>query len=77
MKNVWPSFIAAVIMGGAGIFLRRLNEGMVYEIFSVLICCFIYGAVMLAIPSGRKQLREIPMVNRALDRFTRNKHSVK
>lgn len=64
LKNVWPSLVASIVMTAAGMYLRTLLPGMIWEIVTVFMCVVIYGAAMLLIPAGRKQLAEIPILRK-------------
>lgn len=63
-KNVWPSFAAAIIMALAGTFLRTAFDNILWEFVTILLCILVYAAVMLILPSGRKQLAEIPILKK-------------
>lgn len=65
IRNVWPSVTAAIIMAIAGTLLRTVFDNIVWELFTILLCVLIYAAVMLILPSGRKQLAEIPVLRKA------------
>lgn len=66
LKNVWPSLFSASVMAAAGIGLRMIFPGVVWEIFTVLLCVVIYAGVMFLLPAGRRQLAEIPILRRLL-----------
>lgn len=63
-RNVSPSCTAAIVMAIAGTFLRTVFDNIVWECFTVFLCVLIYTAVMLILPSGRKQLAEIPILKK-------------
>lgn len=62
LKNVWPSLAASVVMTIAGMYLRTVIAGVVWELFTILVCVVIYVGVLMLIPSGRRQLAEIPFL---------------
>lgn len=64
LKNVWPSICASVVMAVAGILLRQLFDNIVWEFTTIFICVLVYAGVMLLLPSGRKQLAEIPVLKK-------------
>ncbi len=64
IKNVWPSLLSATIMAVAGMLLKTVFPSMIWELFTVLICVFIYAAVMLLLPAGRRQLAEVPILQK-------------
>lgn len=66
LKNVWPSLVSAVIMAVAGMLLRQVFSGIVWEIATVLLCVLVYAASMLIIPAGRRQLAEIAILRKLL-----------
>lgn len=68
-KNVYPAFLAAIIMAVAGYFLQMLSSSMIWQIASVVVCVVIYFLCLLAIPAGRQQLMEVPVVRKVLSRF--------
>lgn len=66
IKNVWPSLVAGGIMAIIGAGLRTLLPGTVWEVTTVLICIVVYLCVMLLLPAGRRQLAEIPFLQKML-----------
>ena len=66
LKNVWPSLLSAVVMAGAGILLRMVWDHMIWEFATVVICVGVYAVTLLVLPAGRRQLAEIPIVNKYL-----------
>lgn len=66
LKNVLPSLVASMVMAIFGFAISNLLDHLVWEIFTVFLCVMIYIACMFALPSGRKQLSEIPVLNRIL-----------
>lgn len=68
-KNVYPSFVAAIVMAVAGYFLQMLSSSMIWHIASVAVCAVVYFLCLLVIPAGRQQLMEVPVVRKVLSRF--------
>jgi len=66
IRNVWPSLLSALVMAAVGTVIRTLLPGIIWELFTVLLCVLVYGGCMYLLPAGRKQLSEIPVVNRLL-----------
>jgi len=66
LKNVWPSLIASVVMAVFGTFASALFAGILWQFFTVFLCVLVYGACMYIIPAGRRQLAELPVVNKIL-----------
>lgn len=59
IKNVLPQLAASLVMAVAGTFLESRSDAMIWQIGTVILCCLIYGFVMLLIPAGRKQIEEL------------------
>ncbi|WP_419893007.1 lipopolysaccharide biosynthesis protein [Oceanobacillus kimchii] len=55
-NNVTPSIIASVMMGGLGYSLQQINNGMVWDFLSILICIIFYFTIIFINPSHRKEL---------------------
>lgn len=66
LNNVWPSLISAVIMAFAGMGLQLVSDHIVWQILSVFLCVIVYALCMLLIPAGRRQLAEIPVLDKLL-----------
>lgn len=66
LKNVYPSLVSALIMSFIGYLIRTIYLEMIWELFTVVICMVVYTGIMYLIPEGRKQLAEIPILNRIL-----------
>ena len=66
IKNVYPSLLSAVVMALTGAYLRILWPGLVWELFTVFICVIVYAGCMYLLPDGRKQLAEVPVLNKIL-----------
>lgn len=66
IKNVWPSLLSSVIMAAVGASLLTISEHIVWQVISVFVCVIVYAAVMILLPTGRKQLKEIPILDRII-----------
>lgn len=64
VKNVWPPMVSAGIMLLVGMAIRTVYPNVLWELVTVLVCVLVYAAVMLAIPAGRRQLAEIPVLRK-------------
>ena len=64
LKNVWPAAISAVVMALSGTALRSLYDNLIWEMASVVICVMIYAGTMLLIPAGRRQMAQIPILQK-------------
>lgn len=60
LKNVFPIVLSAVLMGAFGILLQSLNEGVLWDLSSILLCAIFYFAVLFLIPDIRREI--LPMV---------------
>jgi len=68
LMNVWPSLFSSVVMAAVAVGLRRISDHILYQMFSILICCGVYAVLMCLLPGGRRLLFEIPGVNTILKR---------
>ena len=62
--NILPPFMAACVMAAAGTMIRTVYDNIIWEIFTIFLCVLVYAAVLLILPSGRKQLAEIPILQK-------------
>lgn len=73
-EQVWPSMVSAILMACTGLWLRSFMGTLIWEIVSIVLCIFIYCSMMIIIPTGRKQLAEIPILQKVFHlRFMENK----
>lgn len=56
IKNVSPSFFAAILMGILGYLLQQVSDSIMWSIISILICIIFYFGIIAAIPHLRKEL---------------------
>ncbi|WP_394238287.1 lipopolysaccharide biosynthesis protein [Niallia oryzisoli] len=56
IKNVFPSAITAVVMGLLGYLLQQINNGMLWDILSIIICALFYFGILFLFPSMRKDI---------------------
>lgn len=73
VRNVWPSLLSAAVMACAGWLFCGLSDNVIWQFASIGLCAVLYALCMLAIPAGRKQLEEIPLVRRMLAKLTGRK----
>ena len=64
IKNVWPAVVSALVMALAGAVLRTAFDNMIWEIATVVICVLIYGGLLLVLPAGRRQMAQIPILQK-------------
>ncbi|MFE4425937.1 lipopolysaccharide biosynthesis protein [Peribacillus butanolivorans] len=58
-RNVFPTAISAVTMGFVGYFLQKLNEGILWEFCSIIICVLFYFVLLTLFPNMRKEMMGI------------------
>lgn len=75
LKNVYPSFVAAMVMAAAAFFLQRVSGAMIWQIASVVICVVVYFLVLLILPAGRRQLMEVPVVSGILHKLVEKRNA--
>ncbi|MCT4478533.1 lipopolysaccharide biosynthesis protein [Peribacillus frigoritolerans] len=55
-RNIFPTAISAVIMGVTGYTLQKLNEGILWELCSIIICVLFYFVLLTLFPNMRKEM---------------------
>lgn len=73
VRNVWPAMLSAGIMSVAGMLFVQISDSIIWQIISVILCAVIYFMTMLLIPSGRRQLLEIPIIDRIVEKLAGKK----
>lgn len=73
VKNVWPSLLSSAVMAFFGYLIRMALPGICWEIFTVFLCVIVYVGCLFLLPSGRKQLSEIPVIHNFMTKKTRKK----
>lgn len=66
LKNVYPSFLSAMIMAAVGMVISTRMPSLWGQVLGVAVCVAVYGACMLLLPAGRRQLLEVPVLNKLL-----------
>lgn len=56
IKNVLPSTLSAVAMGGVAYLCQKLNNGTIWSLMSVVICIISYFSITILFPSLRKDI---------------------
>lgn len=56
IKNVSSTAISAVAMGIFGYFLQQMNNGIVWDIISIILCILFYFSLLLLFPNMRNEL---------------------
>jgi len=70
--NVLPMTVSAVIMGGIGVLLQRVTEGLLWDLFSIAICCIAYFVILfLLFPKTRREIMESSYGKKIFGKFQR------
>lgn len=77
LKNVWPSFLSSAVMASVALALRSIADHILFQLFSVIICCGVYIVLMYLLPKGRSLLFEIPGVSIVLNKAKRSRIKIK
>jgi O-antigen/teichoic acid export membrane protein len=59
LKNVLPTGISAIIMGIFGYFIKLINESMIWNLISIILCILFYFGVLSLFPNMRKEIKVI------------------
>lgn len=59
--NVLPTGISAVVMGLMGYFLQKFNEGIIWDLISILLCIILYFGMLCIFPNTRKEFISLIM----------------
>ncbi|KWW14054.1 polysaccharide biosynthesis protein [Peribacillus simplex] len=55
-RNIFPTAVSAIIMGVTGYTLQKLNEGILWELCSIMICILFYFGLLSLFPYIRKEM---------------------
>lgn len=55
-KNVFPTAISAVTMGVFGYLLQQINEGLIWNLFSIVLCAVLYFGILFIFHNMRKEV---------------------
>lgn len=66
LKNVAPTIIASLLMGGVALVLQQIGNSVIWEFISIFICILVYFGIIISIPSMRRDLMEIKFVKKIL-----------
>ncbi|EYE87685.1 polysaccharide biosynthesis protein [Fervidicella metallireducens AeB] len=58
-KNVMPTAISAIAMGGLGYLLQQISKGILWSFVSIIICSLFYFGVLYLFPSMRRKMNGI------------------
>lgn len=71
IRNTFPMFFSAIIMGVCGVGLRKISETIVWQFVAVFMCIVVYFLVLLAFfPKLRKELLEVTYIKKLKRKFT-------
>src|SRR5690606_18085203 len=59
IKNVMPIMISTSLMGIIGYALLQLYEGILWNLFAILVCVLFYFGIVMAFPNLRKEIFSI------------------
>jgi PST family polysaccharide transporter len=68
VKNVFPTMLAAGLMGALALLLRRVSDALPWQIGSIILCAAFYFAVLMMNKNMRKEILEMPQVKKVLRR---------
>lgn len=58
-KNILPTLLASILMGILAMILRELNNGILYDIISIIICSISYFLILSLFPNIRIEFKKI------------------
>ncbi|ABX41587.1 oligosaccharide flippase family protein [Lachnoclostridium phytofermentans] len=69
LRNVAPTIIASLLMGGIAIVLQKVSNAVIWEFISIFICMLVYFGIILSNPSMRGDLIGIKLVRKILSKI--------
>lgn len=70
LKNLYPQFISAMLMGTAGYFLSGISNNIIWQFVSIFICVVLYFGILMLFPSKRTKILEMKFIKRFTHVFT-------
>lgn len=64
--NIISPLAASVIMAGFAYLMQQVQSGMIWSIFSVILCAALYLIILLILPATRRELLSMPFVKKNL-----------
>lgn len=64
LRNVWAPFVAALSMAMLAQLLLCISRNYVWQFVSIVLCAIFYFSILYVIPSGRRLIQEIPILNK-------------
>ena len=58
-RNVYPTAISSVVMGIFGYVLQQINNGIMWNIFSIILCAILYFIKLSLFPDMRKEVIDL------------------
>lgn len=71
VKNIWPSLFSSVVMAFAGTVFLSISKHVLWQVLTIILCAIIYAMLMMLIPSGRRQLKEVPVLTKIVSMLER------
>ena len=59
LKNVFPMVISVAVMGIVGVSLKQLNNSVIWDFISIIVCVVFYFGVVCLFPNMRKEIFRI------------------
>ena len=70
--NIFPMFLCSAAMGAVGYTLQQINDTVLWQILSILVCIIVYfGFLFLLFPRFRTEILSIPAVTKILRRISK------
>ena len=63
-ENLWYSGFAAIVMGLAGLLMKKLSDNIVWQFCSVGICMLIYFGIQVVNPKTRRDVKDLRGLNK-------------
>ena len=71
LKNIFPPFVCALIMGTVGYGLKSINNSIIWQFVCIVICIIVYFAVLFTLfPKIRKEILNFPSLRKILKKFS-------
>ncbi|MEF2093912.1 lipopolysaccharide biosynthesis protein [Bacillus sp. CFBP9009] len=56
LKNIFPTVVSAVAMGGIGILLQKFNDSLIWNLFSICVCVVFYFLILSLFSNMRSEI---------------------
>jgi len=71
VTNVLPAALSSVVMGLLAYLLGQVNNSIVWDVISIILCSSLYLTIILLFPNIRAEVEIISLVKRILPRKTK------